>query len=127
MRRHVLITCPGREGRQGQLVSRHDAQRTQRFGREAAPGSAFAHAVANLRRPIIDLVQIESPQNRPEFVDHDVVGARTGVLLVQTRSMVFGEVLEVGVAAISDGGGEEVPILGFECEDSVDVVAPKAF
>ncbi len=41
--------------------------------------------------------------------------------------MVFGEVLEVGVATIRDGGAEESPVLDLEGEDGVDVVTPKAF
>ena len=50
--------------------------------------------------------QVEPAQDRAVLGDEHVVGAGAGLLLVQQGAVLLGELVEVLVAAVGDGGGE---------------------
>ena len=80
-------------------------------------GDVLGDPVAEFRGAVPGEEQVEPAKDRAVLVDQHVEGAGAGVVLSQPGAVPVGEVLEEGVTAVGDRGGEVGAVRQFEGQD----------
>jgi hypothetical protein len=123
--RDVVVGGGGRERAEPVPFRRELAQVPHGRGRHAAPSGVLRDPVAEFRRAVPDAVQVEPAQDRAVVGDEHVVGAAAGFLLGQHGAVPAGELVEVLIAAVGDGGGEVGAVRQLEGQDRLGMVRAK--
>jgi hypothetical protein len=85
----------------------------------------LGNPVADLGSSVLQVVQVEAPDNRPVRVEQHMKDAPPTVLLGQKLAVSLRESLKELIAAIGDRCGEVGPVRHLKSEDRGGVIAPK--